>query len=115
MPFTAESFQPSGVARTPAGEYRIQWADGHASTYTLRYLRRECPCAGCREERTRHRGMVMLTGGPPADVQVVDVQPQGNYAIKFKWSDGHDTGIYSFQFLREACPCPACQALRPTA
>jgi DUF971 family protein len=37
------------------------------------------------------------------------VEPVGNYALRFRWSDGHDTGIYTFDFLRRLCPCAECE------
>ena len=106
------AYLPTDVQALPTGEYAIAWADGHWSTYSLAYLRRECPCASCRTEREKTAGMVMLTGGPRRDVHVEEVEPQGNYAVKFRWSDGHDTGIYSFEFLRQICPCAACKEAR---
>jgi DUF971 family protein len=43
------------------------------------------------------------------DVRPVRIEPVGRYAIQFHWSDGHATGIYSFDRLRALCPCPACR------
>ena len=42
------------------------------------------------------------------EIQVAEVKPLGRYAVNFVWSDGHDSGIYSFDYLRGLCPCPAC-------
>lgn len=44
----------------------------------------------------------------PDDTQAINVELVGRYAIQFTWSDGHSTGIYSFDTLREICPCPQC-------
>jgi ATP-binding protein involved in chromosome partitioning len=46
----------------------------------------------------------------PADVRPVSVALVGGYGVRIRWSDGHDTGIYTFEQLRAACPCPACTA-----
>ena len=43
---------------------------------------------------------------------MTEVKPVGRYAINFVWSDGHDSGIYSYTFLREACPCVTCRGNR---
>ncbi len=78
----------------------VTWSDGHSSDFPLRYLRGFCPCASCQGHRA----------GPPEFVQttregIVDVRPVGNYAMNIVWTSGHDTGIYSFKYLRELCPC----------
>ena len=84
----------------------IAWKDGAVSTYPLVLLRKMCPCAGCKElresEATRPKTSLMVLpetfqGNPT----VIDAQLVGNYALKITWSDQHDTGIYSFQYLRE--------------
>lgn len=97
----------------------IRWADGHESTYPFDLLRRECPCALCNDRRAKApaAGGMTLTvlSGPvvrPGEVQAAAVAPVGRYAINFSWSDGHDSGIYSFDFLRELCPCEACAGQR---
>ncbi len=78
----------------------ITWNDGHLSDFPLRYIRGFCPCAGCQGHRP----------GAPEFVQthnekVVDVRPIGKYGMNIVWDSGHDTGIYSFSFLRTLCPC----------
>jgi DUF971 family protein len=42
-------------------------------------------------------------------LKMLDVEPVGHYAIRILWSDGHSTGIYSFEHFRKICPCPACR------
>ena len=90
----------------------IAWADGHASRYTFPYLRDECPCATCRDEREKKaqdntRGADLLPMFKPR-VTAKSATSVGNYAIQIQFSDGHSTGIYSFDALRELCPCEAC-------
>lgn len=87
------------VAERGAGEVQITWSDGHVSRYPMRYLRGHCPCAGCQG----HGGGHVFHEG--LDAKVTDMQLVGGYAIAFSFSDGHDTGIYTFEFLRELCPC----------
>ena len=86
----------------------IAWKDGHTSTWTFPYLRDACPCATCHEER-EHSGRA--PGEPkPTPLQMfpmytpparpLSAEPIGRYAVKFKWADGHESGIYSWEFLR---------------
>jgi hypothetical protein len=58
------------------------------------------------EEFTGRR--LLRRGSIPAVLERVDVAPVGRYALSFKWSDGHSTGIYTFDYLRRICPCPQC-------
>ncbi len=95
-------------------ELAILWEDGHESYYKLEALRRACPCAGCGGERdvmgNEYRAAPRnLT---PASFQLKSIEPVGGYAIRPAWGDGHATGLYSFDMLRENCPCEQCQAAR---
>jgi DUF971 family protein len=94
-----------------AGLLRITWPDQHASEYALRWVRANCPCATCREERAaaaRNTDPLRLLTGPPPSIQIAGAELVGNYAIRLRWTDGHDTGIYTFSGLRTSCPCPDC-------
>lgn len=91
-------------------EFRITWEDGHESAYSYRALRQACPCAVCRDEWS---GKPLLDPETvPADLGAPKAELVGNYAVAFLFSDGHSTGIYSFDTLRGLCGCQAC-ALRP--
>ena len=98
----------------------IVWSDGHRSEYDLQYLRDRCPCATCGSKT--HRPAAAPAGGLTplpmfkARPKIQDVETIGRYAIRLFWSDGHSTGIYSFDHLRAICPCPECHpAERPHA
>jgi DUF971 family protein len=91
-----------------ASEIRVEWQDGHRSVYPNHSLRCACNCAACVDERTGER--TLEPGKVPADVKALGIRVVGNYALEFDWSDGHRTGIYSFDLLRRLCACPACQA-----
>ncbi len=84
----------------------IVWDDQHASVYPHQYLRGECPCAGCLEEMTGRR--VIGIEDVPVDVLALDWMAVGSYALRFLWSDAHDTGIYPYTLLRSLCQCPQC-------
>jgi DUF971 family protein len=96
----------------------IVWGDGHASHYDFVYLRDACPCAMCEDERgkdgRRHGEPAKPAPGAlpmfKAAARPVSAEGVGKYAIKFKWNDDHDLGIYSWRFLRDVCPCEECKA-----
>ena len=67
-------------------------------------LRRRCPCATCRSEReSRNDNPLRVFKPDPVDLRVKTAELVGNYAIRFSWSDGHDTGIFDFRNLRSLC------------
>jgi DUF971 family protein len=90
----------------------VRWRDGHESHYPWDDLRAACPCADCRTAQKPQGGLQVLTGPVVrrGEMQIVAISPVGRYALGFTWSDGHRTGIYSFDFLRRLCPCEACRA-----
>ncbi len=97
-------------------EVHIRWQDGHESVFSFDTLRKQCPCALCNDQRSKQslsneRSLTVLSGPllKWGEIQVTEIKPIGRYAINFVWSDGHDSGIYSYTFLREACPCPICR------
>jgi DUF971 family protein len=85
----------------------VSWSDGHRSEYPGDYLRGHCPCAGCVDEWTGRQKLDLESIAE--DIHPVRVQGVGRYAIKIDWSDRHDTGLYTFEFLRKICPCPECK------
>jgi DUF971 family protein len=85
-------------------ELAIKWDDGSESFLPFERLRRHCPCAGCKGERDI---MGQLQKGPekpftPASFKMVRFDRVGGYAIRPVWADGHATGVYSFEYLRNA-------------
>ena len=87
--------QPTGV-KAPHGatELEISWADGHRSKFPHEILRGYCPCAGCQG----HSGMIQFQEG--GNLELRNLEQVGNYALGLGWGDAHDTGIYSFRYLR---------------
>ncbi len=83
---------PHGATTT-----EITWADGHRCIYPNTVLRGLCPCAHCQG----HGGTIVFIEGGNAELR--DLEAVGNYALKLAWGDGHDTGIYSFAYLRKLC------------
>jgi DUF971 family protein len=101
---------PYAVNRGDDG-LRIEWDQaGHEGFYPARALRLACPCAACVEEMS---GVPLLDPARvPSDIRPVTVALVGAYGLKVQWSDGHGTGIYTFQRLLQSCPCPRCQERR---
>lgn len=92
----------------------ITWSDAHTSHYEFAYLREHCPCATCRESHEKghaNHGDVASSPALPMfkpRVTARAASPVGTYAVQIEFSDGHATGIFSFDHLREICPCNAC-------
>lgn len=80
----------------------IEWTDGHVSTYDGAYLRLMCPCAKCRGHAPGE--VVPPAWGDVEAVRVTGAEGVGTYALRLELGDGHDTGIYSYDWLREICP-----------
>jgi DUF971 family protein len=116
---TASRTDPEHIAISKSKGIRIDWKDGHHSSYDLDYLRENCPCATCagthgtptyRQQREQEKKNPLHMY--QAALRMVSVEPVGNYAIRITWSDGHNTGIYSFDTFRALCPCEECTAAR---
>jgi DUF971 family protein len=93
-------------------ELTVQWGDGHVSVYPLALLRKNCPCAGCRQQREQAQtgGLLVLSGAAlHAGDEIETLAPVGRYGVQPVWADGHDTGIFTFEVLRGLCPCPECR------
>lgn len=84
---------------------RIHWNDGRTREYTYRELRDKCPCATCREKRNAppppSTQLPIITDAQIAPLRITSMKPVGNYAYSIDFSDGHDTGIYTLENLRE--------------
>jgi len=101
-----ECYPPKGIERLPGERaLRVAWADGLEAKLNLVALRGECMCARCVDEITGER-IVDVEGIDP-EIQIDEMQLVGNYAVKMKWSDGHDTGIYTWEHLRRLCEAEA--------
>jgi DUF971 family protein len=95
---------PVGV-KAPHGArtMEIQWADGHKAVLPHEILRGYCPCAHCQG----HGGTLKFV--PGGNLEIREIQQVGNYALQFVWGDSHDSGIYTFRYLRSLCQCDACK------
>ncbi len=94
---------PVEIGRANQHDVKIKWQDGHEGIYPARELRLACPCAGCVDEVTGQ--LRLIASSVPQNVHPLRINLVGRYAISVEWSDGHNTGIYAFGYLRERCPC----------
>ena len=111
--------EPEHIAISKTKGIKIDWKDHHHSEYPLGYLRDECPCATCTGAHGTPPEKTNYAAAPSSPFQMykptlkmLSVEPVGQYAIRIEWSDGHNTGIYSFDHFRKVCPCAECRARR---
>ena len=96
------------VDQTGGTGMRIEWRDGHVSEWSFAWLRAACPCATCHEERDAEGRAPGIAKAKPASLlpmyeappRPMEVTPVGKYALRFKWNDGHEAGLYSWDYLR---------------
>lgn len=89
-----------------AQQLEIRWKDGHTSVYPLFGLRKNCPCVMCRgghDKMNQFQPQAFFLKDPPA-IRINDLKAVGNHAIQIFWSDGHNSGMYRWQTLRELDP-----------
>lgn len=97
---------PTALSRTANSQLQITWSDGSSRLYTVKELRDACPCATCREKRNAAADepaplFPILKPEEARPLTVAGMEPVGNYAYTIAFSDGHDTGIFTFELLRE--------------
>jgi DUF971 family protein len=103
---------PEHIAISKSTGIKIDWKDRHHSEYGLQYLRDHCPCATCTGAHGTPPRQPEAANPLPLfkpKLKMNNVEAVGNYAIRISWSDGHSTGIYSYDHLRQICPCPECK------
>lgn len=91
-------------AGSPPGAIEIIWSDGRTAIYAPRLLRDACPCATCRERRVQPVQPALLPVLAPeelAPLAITGMRPVGQYAYAIEFSDGHSSGIYTLDYLRE--------------
>ncbi len=110
---SGEALRPARIRvdKTGGTGMSIEWRDGHQNHWSFRWLRDACPCAVCHEAREKE-GRAPGVGKPKpktllplyeAPVLPREVEPVGRYALKFIWNDGHEAGVYSWDYLRNVC------------
>ena len=84
------------------GWLEMDWADDGILRVSLSDVRKACPCALCKDVRAKQdEQLQMITADQTPSADLSDVIPVGNYAIQIRWIDGHDTGIYTYSYLKQ--------------
>ncbi|HMO13887.1 MAG TPA: DUF971 domain-containing protein [Pirellulaceae bacterium] len=104
---------PTLLARD-AGNLRIHWSDGMEQLISYKRLREACPCATCiaqilEKQTAPANPLRVLSPLEARPLEIARMQPVGNYAYSIQFSDGHDTGIYTIEYLRGLEQNPAGQ------
>jgi DUF971 family protein len=90
---------PVEIGRSGEHDILVRWNDGRDTVFPARFLRLACPCASCIEEMTGQK--ILDESTVPENVHPLSIEPVGRYAIQINWSDGHRTGIYTWERLDE--------------
>ncbi len=97
---------PKEIRKIGTTDLKITWNDLHQSLYPFPYLRQNCRCAFCIDERSGKQILIKDNVNP--NLEAFKVTPVGQYALRIDFSDGHNTGLYTLQHLRQLCPCKEC-------
>jgi DUF971 family protein len=103
------------TANRKTRELLISWNDGHSSVYSFTLLRKACPCAECRGGHENMGGLPdediwSLPDEDTPESRLRHLEAVGSYAVTFEWEDGHQYGIYNWNYLRALCPCEVCRS-----
>lgn len=98
---------PTSITRDGPSIIVIHWSDDFVCRFTASELRKRCPCATCREKHTpaastqaRPLSLPVLSKAEAQPLSIEGMRPVGNYAYNIAFSDGHDSGIFTFEYLR---------------
>lgn len=100
--------KPSKIRRLGHAELAIDWADGHSGRHNLVTLRKYCPCASCKLDAESGEPSTLLPIITQGQYDLKSIEKVGNYALQLGWGDGHRTGIFTFDYLRQICECDEC-------
>ncbi len=98
--------RPTSIAQVSENVLGITWSDGHEGRHLVKALREACECAACVDEWSGEKRIE--PGTIPEDVHPIEINPVGLYGIRIDWSDGHNSGIYTFTHIRSICGCAIC-------
>jgi DUF971 family protein len=92
----------------------IIWSDAHRSDYPFSLLRHACPCAECQGGHDQMQSepdpsVFSLPDEETRATNLQNVESVGSYALTITWEDGHQFGIFSWNYLRKLCPCKICR------
>lgn len=96
---------PTTLQHLPDNVLQIEWSDGKTHTYRAADLRAGCPCATCREKRSSPPPptdqLTVLSLAETQSISITGMQPVGTYAYRIDFSDGHNSGLFTLERLRE--------------
>jgi DUF971 family protein len=93
--------KPTSIKQTDKDTITFTWDDGLVTLVTIKQLRDECPCAGCKGETIlMHQILPVVQPKLPGHYDLKSITPVGSYAVQIAWGDGHATGLYSWEYLR---------------
>ncbi len=94
--------QPTKI-KVEKNRLNILWDDDSTSEIELKYLRDECPCANCKGETILFKSFkpVQIGKDSPSKYKIISMEVVGNYALQITWADGHNSGVYTWEYLKE--------------
>ena len=99
------NLMPSQLELVEKDLLQIEWSDGQIRQYRVRELRDNCPCASCNEKRNAPpppvTSLPVLSIQETQPLRITKMEPTGRYAYAIHFSDGHDTGLFTLESLRE--------------
>ncbi|MCH8027293.1 MAG: DUF971 domain-containing protein [candidate division Zixibacteria bacterium] len=99
--------EPLSIKTDSENNLIMTWPDGHQSKHSGYYLRLNCACAQCVDEDSGRK--LIDSKKVPLDIKATSVSPVGRYGLAVAFSDGHNTGIFAFNRLRNLCECEDCK------
>ncbi len=83
--------------------FTVKWEDGHTSDFSLFGLRKNCPCVACRGGHDKMGSFEpeLFKVKPTRTYKILKAEPVGNHALKITWDDGHNSGMYRWDLLRQ--------------
>ena len=93
--------EPPGNIRAHQSDQvlELSWEGVEAAKLPYREIRGQCPCASCRDEWTGER--ILDPASIRADLKLESMDPVGNYAVRLSWNDGHSSGLYTWDLLKQ--------------
>lgn len=99
------SLQPYKIVMMDPETLKIKWSDGETRRYRVSQLRDNCPCANCREQKKEPvqdaTALPVISVAETKPLRITHMEPMGRYAYSIHFSDGHDTGLFTLELLRE--------------
>jgi DUF971 family protein len=99
------TLQPTQLKILDEGSLQIKWSDGQLRRYPVAELREGCPCATCNEKRKAPpppaTSLPVISQAETQPLRITHMEPMGRYAYGIHFSDGHDTGLFTLESLRE--------------